>query len=397
MLYIITYATHNERYFEILKQSYPNIIVLGFGTKWNGFYDKVKATIEFCKEKNDDDLILFVDGFDSVILNTDNLIEKYKSFKSSLVFSKDLNPGIIFNKYSQDSFFNTCNSLNLNSGLYIGTPKSIIKFWEDIKLDDDDQVYATKKCNELGEKNIKIDKDCKIFYNYSRIDNVHFENNKIKINNEFPNIISAPAFGNIDDILIKLKFKVLETNKTKHNLKSKISRLFSYIDRRILDIIFLILIIILFKCMSNKKNAIIISFLLFCELLNYQLYLKHLNINTINKITYIFINLLEIGLILITSFLISNLKCDMKKLLLLNTIYSLILILFFIFNKCIFKVIKEFLTGINKHFTKNNQINYLLNLDKKYENEEVNDCDHWIKNNFIIILFIFLLNIYCFI
>ena len=52
MLNIITYATHNERYFENLKESYPNIIVLGWKTKWNGFYDKVRGVMNFCKDKN---------------------------------------------------------------------------------------------------------------------------------------------------------------------------------------------------------------------------------------------------------------------------------------------------------------------------------------------------------
>ena len=43
---IITYATHEERYFSILKESCPDIVVLGHGKKWNGFKDKVLATVE---------------------------------------------------------------------------------------------------------------------------------------------------------------------------------------------------------------------------------------------------------------------------------------------------------------------------------------------------------------
>lgn len=36
MFYIATYATHSERYFEILKD-YPDIIILGYGKKMERF------------------------------------------------------------------------------------------------------------------------------------------------------------------------------------------------------------------------------------------------------------------------------------------------------------------------------------------------------------------------
>ena len=396
MLYIITYATHDERYFKILKKSYPDIIVLGYGTKWNGFHDKVKATIDFCKDKNDDDLILFVDGFDSIILHTDNIIEKYKSFNVPLVFSKDLNNNYILVKYNVDSFFDTCQSLNLNSGLYIGTPKSIIHFWENINLNDDDQVYATKICNELGHKYIKIDEDNKIFYNYSRQDNVFIDptNNKIKIKNEFPNIISAPAYGNINYILIKLGYNIIDNEK---DFKINFKRILSNISRLKLEIILLILFLIIIFNTSNKKNNLFILILLFFELLNYQLYIKHLKVDKLNKFIYILVNLLQIILIYIIYLLFDNNNCNLKKILLLNIIHFLLIIFFLFFRKCIFNIVKEFITGINKHISKYTQIKYLLDINNKYRDDINKNDNHdiWIQNNLLSIIFIFILNLYC--
>jgi hypothetical protein len=44
------------------------IKVLGWGTKWNGFSDKSKGLVEHLKTKNDDDdIVVFVDGFDSKV------------------------------------------------------------------------------------------------------------------------------------------------------------------------------------------------------------------------------------------------------------------------------------------------------------------------------------------
>jgi hypothetical protein len=365
MLYIITYATHSERYFNILKESYPNIIVLGFGTKWTGFYDKIKATINFCKDRNDDDLILFVDGFDSIILHTDDLIEKYKSFSnnsSPLIFSKDLNPPNVIAKYMQDSFFSTCQSLNLNTGMYIGPPKLIIEFWKDIKLEDDDQIYATKQCNNFTNEYIKIDKYCKLFYNYTSNDNIYIENNKVKIGNEYPNIISAPANGNIDNILIKLRYKITE-NVTE---KFFFTRLLNIINKYLkIPIIFLIILIIMIIYIPNKKLGLHICLFLFIEYLNYNLYLKHLDTAHINKMIYILINFLQFSIIYIIFLLFNNFKCDTNKLLLLNTIYFFILILFFVYKKCIFKVVKELFTGINKHISRSTQMKYFLDQNKK--------------------------------
>jgi hypothetical protein len=400
MLYIVTYATHSERYFDILKQSYPNIIVLGFGTKWNGFYDKVKATVDFCKDKNDDDLILFVDGFDSVVLHTDDIINKYKSFNVPIVMSLDINTKStsILSKYKHDVIFNTCNSLSLNSGLYIGTPKAIIYFWQNIKPGDDDQIYATKQCNNLGDNFIKIDTENKLFFNYFKPDNIqlNYESQsnirKLKIGKEFPNIISAPAYGNINDILVNLGYnniskKIIDDNEKKIHFEKRF-----YFNKNFrLDFIIFLFIILIMYFIPNKINGLFISILLFYELLHYQLFIKHINKKFIIKIIYLLIDLFELFIIYtIFDLIINNRnKCNKQKLLLLNIYSFFIIIIYFIFKKDIFSIIKEYFLDIKDNVSFIDQNYYLLGYNSSYINKNKKN------SNIIFLLVILCINLYC--
>ena len=89
MFYIVCYATHTERYFNILKESCPNIIILGYNDKWINFYTKIHKILDFCKTKNPDDIICIIDGFDTIVLSSlDEILDKYKSLNYDIVFSK---------------------------------------------------------------------------------------------------------------------------------------------------------------------------------------------------------------------------------------------------------------------------------------------------------------------
>ena len=393
MLYLITYLTHDLQYSTILKQSYPNLIVLGYGKKWNGFYDKVKATIDFCKYKNEEDIILFIDGFYSVVIHTDDIIEKYKSFNVPLVFSIDVKPSYIFLKYHQDSYFNTCQSLNLNSGLYIGTAKSIIEFWKDNppSANTDDQIYATKRCNELNDNIIKIDSENKLFYNYSNMDKdkILVINNKVKINDQYPNIISSPGRrDNMNHILIKLNYDISNIKMKPINFN-----LFNFFIKYTLQFLFIFFILLIIYFLPNNIKKLQIILILIFIFLHYSLYLKHVNVNITYKILYILIDIIYMYLMFFITYLIFNNKCDKKKLLLLNTIYFIIVLLFYIFKKCIFEVIKKYILGKNKSISNLTKLKYLFDINQKYQ--KTNNIQYWMENNQLTLLFIVILNLYC--
>mgnify|MGYP001172397344 CR=1 FL=1 len=78
---IVTYANKSQGMFEELvnnKFDVP-IKVLGWGTKWNGFSDKYKGVYKYLENKSDDDIVIFIDGFDTKInRNPHNVVELFK-------------------------------------------------------------------------------------------------------------------------------------------------------------------------------------------------------------------------------------------------------------------------------------------------------------------------------
>ena len=125
---IITYATHSDGSFdELINNTYKiPIIVLGYGTKWNGFIDKFKNVYKYIKELPDEEIIVFIDGFDTRINQSYNIIkQRFLNLNSDIVLSKDSTP---FGGYIAKKIFGTCkDNVIANSGLYMGYNKDIKK------------------------------------------------------------------------------------------------------------------------------------------------------------------------------------------------------------------------------------------------------------------------------
>jgi hypothetical protein len=397
MFYIVTYTTHSQGYFELLKQSCPDIIVLGFGEKWNGFYDRIKASVKFCKSKQPDDVICFVDGFDSIVLTSkEEILEKYKSFHTPLIFSQGGSAPTIFGKYIQDKLFGKCNNTRLNAGLIIGTAESIIDFWRDIQENEDDQEYATQKCKKINY--MKIDVEHKIFYNYSSADTINIKNNSLFINNnKYPtSIISAPANNNINHILSQLNYKNLPDNKNDF-----IYRFSTYAPKFIKEFILALLIVSIFVYFKNIPFSIILSVIFVCSFLEYELIVKHLDTTTINKILYLIIDFIHLFICFFIIYLMINFECNIQKLLLLDIIYFSVISVFFYFKRCILTIISNKLIN-NKNYSWNSpehRISYLFDINKSYKqtNGVINksNSDLWMNGNFTMITIITLLNMYC--
>ncbi|KJP85531.1 hypothetical protein AK88_04840 [Plasmodium fragile] len=81
-LHVLTFATHEQGYFKTLKESCSRLnielTVLGMGKKWEGFITKLVKVKEYIKSCNDNDIVLFVDGFDTFFVQPANVIvERY--------------------------------------------------------------------------------------------------------------------------------------------------------------------------------------------------------------------------------------------------------------------------------------------------------------------------------
>jgi hypothetical protein len=162
---IITYATESRGRFNSLtnnKFKVP-VTVLGWGTTWNGFTDKFKGVLKHIETKKPDDIVLFLDGFDSEInRNPTEVATIFKSLNCGVLFSKNVTLlGTI-----ENIPFGTCkNNIMANTGMYIGYVKNIKKILTDALYMNckDDQVNINRLCHKYND--IKVDEDEILFKN----------------------------------------------------------------------------------------------------------------------------------------------------------------------------------------------------------------------------------------
>ena len=168
---IVTYANKSQGMFEELinnKFDVP-IKVLGWGTKWNGYSDKSKGVLEYMKTKNDDDIIVFVDGFDTKINKPPkNITKLFEECNCKVLMSKDPQ---ITKGLGRTLIFGQCTEKSVaNAGMYMGYKKELtLVLQEEIKMKClDDQLNLNTLCKKYNF--INVDEDEKIFKNFGPMD-----------------------------------------------------------------------------------------------------------------------------------------------------------------------------------------------------------------------------------
>ena len=171
---IVTYANKSQGMFaELVNNEFGvPVTVLGWGTKWNGFSDKYKAMTKHLETKNDDDIVIFLDGFDTKInRNPNNVVELFKECDCKVLVSRD--PRMVGKTLSK-AIFGVCKGETMaNSGLYMGYAKYLkLVIDEALSLKcEDDQVNLNTICQKYDF--IKVDEDEKIFKNFGPLDKKH--------------------------------------------------------------------------------------------------------------------------------------------------------------------------------------------------------------------------------
>ena len=168
---IVTYANKSQGMFEELinNEFGVPVKVLGWGTKWNGFSDKYKGMSKYLETKNDEDVVIFLDGFDTKInKNPTEVVELFKGYDCKVLVSRDPEvPG----KTMTQVIFGSCGTTSTaNSGLYMGYAKYVKQFIDEavaMKCEDDQ-----KNLNTVCQNNdfIKVDEEETIFKNFGPLD-----------------------------------------------------------------------------------------------------------------------------------------------------------------------------------------------------------------------------------
>lgn len=186
-LYVCTYSTHPEGYFEALAESAARLDiklnVLGWGDKWEGFGQKYRATLNFLENLDPDDVVMMIDGFD-VVLNQPAavILERFRDHGGfegrfitcaegcdhfwmtfhNLLFRENHNMGTAW----PDVPHFVPNNLKLqllNAGCWITTIRKARELLKDIEPGDNDQKVLTAKYLAQNEK-IVVDSGCQIFH-----------------------------------------------------------------------------------------------------------------------------------------------------------------------------------------------------------------------------------------
>lgn len=154
MLKLVLFATHPEGYFNILikqiKQlGYKNVKILGWNEKWQGFHKRTIDFYNYFLTLDDDDIVLCLDAFDTLLLRRPNdILKKYKSFNSEVVWSVE-NTDFI-----SKLLFKSNYNYTLNGGMYIGKNKYLKIIFQElinrygIDFNQDDQKLINKLNNQ---------------------------------------------------------------------------------------------------------------------------------------------------------------------------------------------------------------------------------------------------------
>ena len=227
MLHVVCVATKSEQYYPILQESClrNNITLntLGYGEEWQGFAWKFYHMMNFIKDLPDNDIVMFIDAYDVIILKDYNtILERFKSYNTAILLSVDATPTSWLHKLIYRKIFKKCGDMYTNAGTYMGYSYALKKMLDILcsKFDCkeftlDDQVMLASICEERDFFNqyIKFDTEKSIFFNIFP-KHLFTLNNDIEIKNDYitneyniePCVIHGPGNTNLHKIVEAYKY-----------------------------------------------------------------------------------------------------------------------------------------------------------------------------------------------
>lgn len=171
-VHITTYANKSHGLFEALVHNEfgVHVEVLGWGTEWRGFTDKFEGVLAYLDTRKDEDIVVFLDGFDTMI-NRDPAEDLERLFTQrgcKVLLSREP-------KMTQDVMghvvFGACkDGVTANTGMYMGYAKELREvLTHAMRLTcKDDQVNMNTVCKSYDF--IEVDTDERIFKNVSPLE-----------------------------------------------------------------------------------------------------------------------------------------------------------------------------------------------------------------------------------
>lgn len=177
MFHLATVATHSERYLPVLEKQAEDkgvkLVKLGLDKKYIGHYMKDLEMIEYLKTIDKNDIVAFVDGFDSLMLaDVEEVLTKFKNQNCELLMSVE-NIGKL--SFIHATVFERVQGYYLNTGLYMGRAGFLLSFLQDMYSQDYNKKsnqktwcsYLFKLESEKKLDGIKLDEKSEVFLNHS--------------------------------------------------------------------------------------------------------------------------------------------------------------------------------------------------------------------------------------
>lgn len=166
MLHIVTYATHSKGLYEQLVNNRfgTHIVTLGWNKPWTGYSDKPRGLLEYISNLVDSDIVIFIDGWDTIINKDPSQAKKlFEKCKCDILVSKHYGYWSGGNGYN--TVYSACkNNTVANSGMFmgrVGALKELLNKMLSLKCVED-QVSMNQVCSEID---LKLDHDNVIFQN----------------------------------------------------------------------------------------------------------------------------------------------------------------------------------------------------------------------------------------
>jgi hypothetical protein len=273
-IYLVTVATDSQGYLPVLKESCEklniNLVILGWGEKWKGFTWRFELVRKYLETLNCDDVCVFIDAFDVIILKSlDEILKRFLKYNTPILFSKDGKLNNFIHEILYKRCFKKCKNYNINAGTYMGYVWALKLMFDKIcekndcnVLDKDDQELLISLCEDpFFDKYVKIDVDQDIFLNILTTnifsDKIDYTTNKTAVLNDYgkePCIIHTPGNGDLHDVARMYNLKSVENFTKISFLKGAWSRIKIYLPLFSGEIVIFILVVLIIILILMSKS-----------------------------------------------------------------------------------------------------------------------------------------------
>lgn len=244
------------------KENNIDFTILGMGKRWEGFMMKIKLMSEFLETKKDTDIVIFVDGYDVLLLHCKDIISRFRGFNKPIVFSiDDRKDDNLFIDYFKRRMF---GESPVNAGGYIGYVWALKKLFNEIKsrCDFNDEGTDDQKCiTEMANTQYKpfenlVDMDVNmIIFRTLPIHLITSCSDYTKYIKGDPNFVHGPANADMSSIVEKYNLQTdIESDFRKGHLLKAVKVYGGFFIPDIIITILIIIIIILLVHNARKKR-----------------------------------------------------------------------------------------------------------------------------------------------